>query len=127
MTGKSCTMDGSRSEEHTSELQSRQYLVCRLLLENIVLMITVCTGFFGWIVLDRRFLPGSTGSPPAPAPRLNTLRLATASPPVPVPRPHPPPRAPQGVQGVESAGAGGREGRALTEAAYGSRMGGRGD
>src|SRR3712207_6933171 len=24
----------SRSEEHTSELQSRQYLVCRLLLEN---------------------------------------------------------------------------------------------
>src|SRR3712207_9384759 len=26
-----------RSEEHTSELQSRQYLVCRLLLENIIL------------------------------------------------------------------------------------------
>src|SRR3712207_7467717 len=25
---------GVRSEEHTSELQSRQYLVCRLLLEN---------------------------------------------------------------------------------------------
>src|SRR5258707_8444924 len=25
---------GMRSEEHTSELQSRQYLVCRLLLEN---------------------------------------------------------------------------------------------
>src|SRR3712207_6849645 len=25
---------GPRSEEHTSELQSRQYLVCRLLLEN---------------------------------------------------------------------------------------------
>src|SRR3712207_7090622 len=25
----------SRSEEHTSELQSRQYLVCRLLLEKI--------------------------------------------------------------------------------------------
>src|SRR3712207_6881382 len=25
--------DGARSEEHTSELQSRQYLVCRLLLE----------------------------------------------------------------------------------------------
>src|SRR3712207_7525649 len=24
----------NRSEEHTSELQSRQYLVCRLLLEN---------------------------------------------------------------------------------------------
>src|SRR3712207_7208284 len=29
------TQDGdSRSEEHTSELQSRQYLVCRLLLEK---------------------------------------------------------------------------------------------
>src|SRR3712207_8528202 len=26
--------NGFRSEEHTSELQSRQYLVCRLLLEN---------------------------------------------------------------------------------------------
>src|SRR3712207_8129909 len=26
--------DGTRSEEHTSELQSRQYLVCRLLLEK---------------------------------------------------------------------------------------------
>src|SRR3712207_8478446 len=28
------TVNGSRSEEHTSELQSRQYLVCRLLLEK---------------------------------------------------------------------------------------------
>src|SRR3712207_8058454 len=27
-------MDPDRSEEHTSELQSRQYLVCRLLLEK---------------------------------------------------------------------------------------------
>src|SRR3712207_8699149 len=27
-------VDGVRSEEHTSELQSRQYLVCRLLLEK---------------------------------------------------------------------------------------------
>src|SRR3712207_8432891 len=33
----SCGSGGAswtRSEEHTSELQSRQYLVCRLLLEN---------------------------------------------------------------------------------------------
>src|SRR3712207_7671912 len=31
-------LDGpNRSEEHTSELQSRQYLVCRLLLEKITL------------------------------------------------------------------------------------------
>src|SRR3712207_7099246 len=30
----SVTMAWSRSEEHTSELQSRQYLVCRLLLEK---------------------------------------------------------------------------------------------
>src|SRR3712207_7687850 len=28
------TISGIRSEEHTSELQSRQYLVCRLLLEK---------------------------------------------------------------------------------------------
>src|SRR3712207_8739614 len=27
-------LDAPRSEEHTSELQSRQYLVCRLLLEK---------------------------------------------------------------------------------------------
>src|SRR5438445_10185202 len=27
-------INGQRSEEHTSELQSRQYLVCRLLLEK---------------------------------------------------------------------------------------------
>src|SRR3712207_7154391 len=32
-SGRSRTGDG-RSEEHTSELQSRQYLVCRLLLEK---------------------------------------------------------------------------------------------
>src|SRR3712207_8859912 len=31
--GKSLLL-GDRSEEHTSELQSRQYLVCRLLLEK---------------------------------------------------------------------------------------------
>src|SRR3712207_7316834 len=29
-----CHYDHLRSEEHTSELQSRQYLVCRLLLEK---------------------------------------------------------------------------------------------
>src|SRR3712207_8267753 len=29
-----CRRHGLRSEEHTSELQSRQYLVCRLLLEK---------------------------------------------------------------------------------------------
>src|SRR3712207_7742384 len=32
---RSCRAEGpGRSEEHTSELQSRQYLVCRLLLEK---------------------------------------------------------------------------------------------
>src|SRR3712207_9423279 len=31
-----------RSEEHTSELQSRQYLVCRLLLETTITLIS-CT------------------------------------------------------------------------------------
>src|SRR3712207_7369352 len=33
-TGVRCRGYTSRSEEHTSELQSRQYLVCRLLLEK---------------------------------------------------------------------------------------------
>src|SRR3712207_7455617 len=32
---RSC--DTRRSEEHTSELQSRQYLVCRLLLQNKII------------------------------------------------------------------------------------------
>src|SRR3712207_6990221 len=32
--GRLVAVHGQRSEEHTSELQSRQYLVCRLLLEK---------------------------------------------------------------------------------------------
>src|SRR5258707_4256291 len=34
LTGKRRKASATRSEEHTSELQSRQYLVCRLLLEK---------------------------------------------------------------------------------------------
>src|SRR3712207_9491444 len=34
LVGGSSAIDQLRSEEHTSELQSRQYLVCRLLLEK---------------------------------------------------------------------------------------------
>src|SRR3712207_7316830 len=37
----------SRSEEHTSELQSRQYLVCRLLLEKNT--ITPIFAFFSFV------------------------------------------------------------------------------
>src|SRR3712207_7473901 len=33
-SGAACFARAIRSEEHTSELQSRQYLVCRLLLEK---------------------------------------------------------------------------------------------
>src|SRR3712207_8446415 len=33
--------DAGRSEEHTSELQSRQYLVCRLLLEKKTLIVYI--------------------------------------------------------------------------------------
>src|SRR5947209_10709725 len=32
--GPGSSFSGTRSEEHTSELQSRQYLVCRILLEK---------------------------------------------------------------------------------------------
>src|SRR5258707_7304393 len=35
--------DVLRSEEHTSELQSRQYLVCRLLLEKKKARISLCS------------------------------------------------------------------------------------
>src|SRR3712207_8134515 len=41
-TGTGAT--ASRSEEHTSELQSRQYLVCRLLLEKKKISIMKTTG-----------------------------------------------------------------------------------
>src|SRR3712207_8847415 len=34
LRGQGAPERGDRSEEHTSELQSRQYLVCRLLLEK---------------------------------------------------------------------------------------------
>src|SRR3712207_8455903 len=34
ISAASCFGSAGRSEEHTSELQSRQYLVCRLLLEK---------------------------------------------------------------------------------------------
>src|SRR5436189_427321 len=34
MNGKGAALSGPRSEEHTSELQSPMYLVCRLLLEK---------------------------------------------------------------------------------------------
>src|SRR5258707_3622607 len=34
VAGARALIDAVRSEEHTSELQSRQYLVCRLLLEK---------------------------------------------------------------------------------------------
>src|SRR5438445_9248393 len=34
VAGRTVDQDRRRSEEHTSELQSRQYLVCRLLLEK---------------------------------------------------------------------------------------------
>src|SRR3712207_8220707 len=41
-----------RSEEHTSELQSRQYLVCRLLLEKKQIRSNMC----GDVVVNKRVL-----------------------------------------------------------------------
>src|SRR3712207_8922755 len=48
-----------RSEEHTSELQSRQYLVCRLLLENKKIIVHVLADATGrhidtWVITDKR-------------------------------------------------------------------------
>src|SRR3712207_7581721 len=42
---------GIRSEEHTSELQSRQYLVCRLLLEKKKTIITQ-----NWLLINHNLL-----------------------------------------------------------------------
>src|SRR3712207_8272032 len=39
-------VDAQRSEEHTSELQSRQYLVCRLLLDKITIDLDVLSPTF---------------------------------------------------------------------------------
>src|SRR5947209_12636259 len=46
---------GARSEEHTSELQSRQYIVCRLLLEKKKSRLS-------WTATDRQRSPASTTS-----------------------------------------------------------------
>src|SRR3712207_6945000 len=42
-SGPAAHAPGIRSEEHTSELQSRQYLVCRLLLEKKKTFTSICT------------------------------------------------------------------------------------
>src|SRR5205823_8599283 len=44
---------GHRSEEHTSELQSRAYLVCRLLLEKKSFVHYVLAGVFMYLLLRR--------------------------------------------------------------------------
>src|SRR5438445_3353037 len=58
------TRKTSRSEEHTSELQSRQYLVCRLLLEKKKLTLltapTCCPARSGCTALPQ---PGSRSAP----------------------------------------------------------------
>src|SRR3712207_7729053 len=41
--GRHCAGERRRSEEHTSELQSRQYLVCRLLLEKKTIAVSCHT------------------------------------------------------------------------------------
>src|SRR3712207_7475627 len=43
-------VDTIRSEEHTSELQSRQYLVCRLLLEKKKPITVVCEAAHGQLM-----------------------------------------------------------------------------
>src|SRR3712207_8356757 len=63
-----------RSEEHTSELQSRQYLVCRLLLENKIMIPRPCD------FLSHRLRqigpPNALGFPPVPS--LASLPLSSA-------------------------------------------------
>src|SRR3712207_6880668 len=64
----------TRSEEHTSELQSRQYLVCRLLLEKKTeqrpqLLVELA-------VAAARRRPGRVGPSPRPRPRRLLVRGA---------------------------------------------------
>src|SRR5258707_10496011 len=52
---------GKRSEEHTSELQSRQYLVCRLLLEKKKTIATdPCRCLKPWTCVSRGGAPAMT-------------------------------------------------------------------
>src|SRR3712207_7746602 len=55
------TVSAMRSEEHTSELQSRQYLVCRLLLEkkteHVLLVFPLATHLPPFIRYSRTGLP----------------------------------------------------------------------
>src|SRR2546422_6016264 len=55
-----------RSEEHTSELQSRLHLVCRLLLEKKKINDTKPGPFFGYFVTDVPN-PGTQGIEPGAA------------------------------------------------------------
>src|SRR5207253_3832120 len=52
----------SRSEEHTSELQSRGHLVCRLLLEKKKTMVKSTRGALGLRFCPGAFNPGSVTS-----------------------------------------------------------------
>src|SRR3712207_7720182 len=45
LVGRAHRGRGDRSEEHTSELQSRQYLVCRLLLEKKICSLCLILSF----------------------------------------------------------------------------------
>src|SRR5947209_3953902 len=69
----------SRSEEHTSELQSRQYLVCRLLLEkkkvpqNRHAALTHFNSLTDRSVRRFRSPTGAVNSPAAPGPATSTL------------------------------------------------------
>src|SRR3712207_6847788 len=69
--GDGAELDAFRSEEHTSELQSRQYIVCRLLLEKKKsYTMPTCE--------DRghtRTAATDTPSSPRPTTRTNTARL----------------------------------------------------
>src|SRR3712207_7919521 len=46
LDGVAFGLNYGRSEEHTSELQSRQYLVCRLLLEKKLYLLSSSSLFF---------------------------------------------------------------------------------
>src|SRR3712207_6890883 len=68
----------SRSEEHTSELQSRQYLVCRLLLEKKT-MLSSCPSRPLSVLCTASPPPQSPHLPPATPPTSQALMVTAPS------------------------------------------------
>src|SRR6202040_1762720 len=87
---RACSRPTTRSEEHTSELQSPVHLVCRLLLEkkNICLRSRSC--FSTRVALAQKISWKARKRPPVTGPNFLFFFLMTRGPPRSTPFPNPP-------------------------------------